>query len=105
MSHGHMSGVTNLEYIPDKHIELITASSNNQIIGRCLFCLDGDTIVKTESGDYKISELAGSKNRFYTCKDNVIILSDYCASLYVPSLSINLCSGVHFIIVPSSSSI
>lgn len=37
MSHGEMSGVTNLEYRPNKHIELITASSNNQIIGRALF--------------------------------------------------------------------
>lgn len=37
MTHGKMSGVTNLEYLPDKHIELITGSSNNQVIGRALF--------------------------------------------------------------------
>ena len=37
MSHGTMSGVSNLTYIPNKHIELITASSNNQVIGRCIF--------------------------------------------------------------------
>ena len=37
MSHGHMAGVTNLVYRPDKHIEIICASSNNQIIGRALF--------------------------------------------------------------------
>ena len=37
MSHGEMKGTTNLNFAPDKHIELITASSNNQIIGRCLF--------------------------------------------------------------------
>ena len=29
MAHGKMSGITNLEYTPEKHIELITASSNN----------------------------------------------------------------------------
>lgn len=37
MSHGKMAGITNLEYVPNKHIELVTASSNNQIIGRALF--------------------------------------------------------------------
>lgn len=37
MAHGKISGTTNLEYIPEKHIELITASSNNQVIGRAIF--------------------------------------------------------------------
>ena len=37
MAHGTMHGTTNLEYRPNKHIELITASSNNQVIGRALF--------------------------------------------------------------------
>jgi len=37
MSHGEMAGVSNLEYRPNKHIELITASSNNQVIGRAIF--------------------------------------------------------------------
>lgn len=37
MSHGTISGVTNLNYVPNKHIELITASSNNQVIGRCVY--------------------------------------------------------------------
>ena len=32
MSHGEMKGISNLEYIPNKHIELIAASSNNQIM-------------------------------------------------------------------------
>lgn len=37
MAHGKMAGETNLIYRPNKHIEVIAASSNNQIIGRCLF--------------------------------------------------------------------
>jgi len=37
MNHGKMNGISNFEYVPDKHIELIAASSNNQIIGRCIF--------------------------------------------------------------------
>ena len=57
MSHGEMRGLTNLEYIPNKHIELVFGSSNNQIIGRALFCVDGETIIKTQEGDIKISDL------------------------------------------------
>ena len=37
MSHGEMAGSTNLGIHPEKHIEVIVASSNNQIIGRALF--------------------------------------------------------------------
>jgi len=37
LAHGEMAGKTNLEFRPEKHIELITASSNNQVIGRALF--------------------------------------------------------------------
>lgn len=37
MSHGKMTGTTNLVYKPEKHIEVITASSNNQVIGRAIF--------------------------------------------------------------------
>lgn len=44
MTHGKMSGISNLEYQPDKHIEVVTASSNNQIIGRCLFANFTDEI-------------------------------------------------------------
>lgn len=38
MQHGETSGTTNLVYKPEKHIEIILASSNNQIIGRAIFC-------------------------------------------------------------------
>ena len=37
MSHGQMAGTANLIFRPEKHIEIITASSNNQVIGRALF--------------------------------------------------------------------
>ena len=37
MSHGEMAGSTTLVFHPEKHIEVIVASSNNQIIGRALF--------------------------------------------------------------------
>lgn len=81
MTHGKMTGESNLIFKPDKHIEIITASSNNQIIGRALFCLDGDTIIKTEYGYDKIKDLYKKENiRVVSLDDNGNeILSDYCS--------------------------
>ena len=44
MSHGEMHGTTNRIFVPDKHIEFVCASSNNQIIGRALFCNFSDEV-------------------------------------------------------------
>lgn len=44
MAHGKMKGESNLEFVPDKHIELITASSNNQVIGRAVFANFSDEV-------------------------------------------------------------
>ena len=79
MSHGEMKGISNLEYIPNKHIELIAASSNNQIIGRAVFCLDGDTIISTIDGDKQIKDLENTITQVY-CIDEFgdIVLSEPC---------------------------
>lgn len=37
LAHGEMTGTSNLIYRPEKHIEVVLASSNNQIIGRAIF--------------------------------------------------------------------
>lgn len=79
MAHGQMSGVSNLMFVPDKHIELITASSNNQVIGRAIFCLDGETVIKTSEGDRKISDLDGKSIRAFSVDDcGKLVLSDEC---------------------------
>lgn len=79
MAHGEMCGTTNLEYRPNKHIELITASSNNQVIGRALFCLDGDTIIKTTKGDHKLVDLVDKDIQVYSInKQGDIVISDTC---------------------------
>lgn len=44
MSHGQMAGTANLVFRPEKHIEFIAASSNNQIIGRAIFCNFSDEV-------------------------------------------------------------
>ena len=66
MSHGKMVGQTNLTYTPEKHIELITASSNNQVIGRAIFCLDGDVTIRTTDGDKTLKELVDKPINVYS---------------------------------------
>lgn len=61
MNHGKMSGISNLEYVPDKHIELITASSNNQVIGRALFANFTDRLL---SGYKEICRIIIGQNRW-----------------------------------------
>ena len=78
MAHGEISGVTNLVYRPEKHIEIIVASSNNQIIGRALFCLDGDTIIATTAGDKKIKDLVGKQVNVISYGNGKNVISNTC---------------------------
>ena len=79
MSHGEMKGISNLEYIPNKHIELIAASSNNQIIGRAVFCLDGNTIISTVDGDKQIKDLENTIIQVYCINEfGDVVLSEPC---------------------------
>ena len=79
MAHGEMHGTTNLEYVPDKHIELITASSNNQVIGRAVFCLDGDTLIMTTNGEHKLKDLVDKDIEVYSIDNSgELVISDTC---------------------------
>lgn len=79
MSHGEMNGTSNLSYKPNKHIEVVAASSNNQVIGRAIYCLDGDTVISTSTGSYKIKDLVYKPIRVYTVgEDKKQTLSDIC---------------------------
>lgn len=81
MAHGEMRGETNLQYVPEKHIEVITGSSNNQIIGRALFgnfCLDGDTEIVTANGIFKLRDLTDQQISVYTTDGSETLLSDTC---------------------------
>lgn len=79
MSHGEMAGETNLVFRPDKHIEVIVASSNNQVIGRALFCLDGSTKIETTNGTFTLEELQNKQIKVISVdeKGNKIV-SDWC---------------------------
>ena len=79
MSHGTMKGTSNLEYVPNKHIEIIYGSSNNQIIGRALFCLDGNTIISTVDGDKQIKDLENTITQVYCINEfGDVVLSEPC---------------------------
>ena len=69
MSHGEMRGTTNLNYIPNKHIENIAGSSNNQVIGRAIFCLAGDTLIETLDGPRSLKSLEGKEIYVKTLSD------------------------------------
>lgn len=85
MAHGSMSGQTNLNYTPNKHIELITASSNNQVIGRAVFCLSGDTLIRTDCGNARLADIQGKDIKVISIdKDGNEFVSDTCK--VVPTL-------------------
>lgn len=70
MAHGQMRGKTNQKYWPEKHIEIIAASSNNQIIGRALFCLDGNTEICTTNGFEKLVDLVDKEIQVISVDEN-----------------------------------
>lgn len=85
MSHGEMKGISNFNYTPEKHIELITASSNNQIIGRALFCNFTDEI-----NFALVSDVAKAKARAKTLISQIDsrMRSRFLRGTYLPTLNI-----------------
>ena len=67
MAHGKVTGKDNLVWKPTKRpgqigtIELVVGSKNSHIIGRAVFCLDGDTEIVTTDGTYCLKELENKK--------------------------------------------
>lgn len=58
MTHGNLNASrTNPQWQPPKGIELIFGSNNRHIVGRALFCLDGDTEILTTEGTKKLKDL------------------------------------------------
>lgn len=79
MSHGTISGRSDIIWTPNKRIELVVGSSNNVVIGRALYCLDGDTVIKTIDGDKKIRDLADKPIKVTSLDENQNeIFSDTC---------------------------
>ena len=77
LERGEVRGTVNIRYKPNKNIDFIVGSSADQIIGRDVFCLAGDTKIPTEYGLMELQELVGKSVRVYSIdKDNNVYLTD-----------------------------
>lgn len=85
MAHGKMSGVTNLSYEPEKHIELITASSNNQVIGRAIFANFSDEVNWGITSD---TEKLKRKYKQLVSQIDARMKSRFLRGTYLPTLNI-----------------
>ena len=85
MSHGKMSGTTNLNFTPDKHIELITASSNNQVIGRALFANFTDEVNFGLTSDV---EKLKKKQKTLISQVDARMKSRFMRGTYLPTMNI-----------------
>lgn len=85
MSHGKMGGITNLNYIPDKHIEMIVASSNNQVIGRAIFANFSDEVNFGITSDV---EKLKKKYKQLVSQIDARMRSRFLRGTYLPTLNI-----------------
>ena len=81
MSKGSMTQKNNEPYwIPPKPIDIIVGSQSGHVIGQPIYyCLDGNTIIDTVNGCYKIEDLVDKSIRVHNVdnKGNIIV-SDEC---------------------------
>lgn len=77
LERGEVRGTVNLRYKPEKNIEFVIGSSADQIIGRDIFCLTGDTRIETADGTQCLVDLENKSIRV-KCLDNNgnVILSE-----------------------------
>lgn len=85
MSHGQMKGTSNLNYIPEKHIELIVASSNNQVIGRAIFSNFTDEVNFGLTSDV---EKLKKKQKQLISQIDARMRSRFLRGTYLPTLNI-----------------
>ena len=80
MEHGNMNASrTNPTWQPPKGVELVFGSSNRTVVGRALFCLDGETVIATSEGDYKLIDLVDKEINVISIDDEGNkIISDNC---------------------------
>ena len=76
MERGTLSGVKNVEYIPNKNIRFMIGSTLQHTLGiNIIFaCLPEGTIVKTIDGDIDIKNLVGTNKQYYSLDDNKEII-------------------------------
>lgn len=85
MMHGSMAGVSNLIYTPDKHIEVIIGSSNNQVIGRAVFANFTDEVNFGLTSDV---EKLKKKQKQLISQIDARMKSRFLRGTYLPTLNI-----------------
>lgn len=80
MEHGNMNASrTNPTWQPPKGVELVFGSSNRTVVGRALFCLDGDTEIYTSAGCSKLKHLINKQTEVLSVDpEGKLIASDKC---------------------------
>ena len=80
MEHGNMNASrTNPTWQPPKGVELVFGSSNRTVVGRALFCLDGDTEIYTSAGCSKLKHLINKQTEVISVdQEGKLIVSDKC---------------------------
>ena len=64
LEHGEFRGKVNQVYYPYKDIQLLAGSLPSHVIGKDVFCVDGDTVINTNMGCHRIAYLAENKLTF-----------------------------------------
>lgn len=87
LDHGKVYGrqEKNKTYIPDKGIRFRVGSQENHGLGQDIFCLTGDTIIKTIDGDKSLDELNGKIVSVYCYNGSKSDISIPCPVLKVGS--------------------
>ena len=70
LERGEVRGTVNIRYKPHKNIEFVLGSSADQIIGRDIFCLTGDTKIKTKNGTFTIGSIENKEVYVETVDNN-----------------------------------
>ena len=79
--HGTVSGTKNMVYSPGKNIQLEVGSKEEHALGQDVFCVTGDTVIRTLTGDFRIKDLISrgrTLNVAQLDKDHRTTLSGLC---------------------------
>lgn len=71
MDHGTISGTKNPDYRPGKGIELRVGSRTEHSLGQNIFCVSGDTLIKTSKGILKIENLENKMTEVFDQNNNL----------------------------------
>lgn len=82
MSRGTITGRTNLMWNPPEFINLIVGSQSSDVIGQAIYyCLDGNTVILTDRGEKKLSEIDGDVRVASLDSNGNIVYSEKCSVL------------------------